>query len=203
MLVGLAWAAATPCRAGTVVKGRVLMPLMAVSKTANGGAARETLSPTDVVIYVTEVPGSTRLAGRGKKHDIELRNERFHPHALDVTVKSTVRFKNGDRIFHTLMSVAASGRSELGSIAPGKKSEVRLDEAGVVNLFCQLHPGAEGFVIVCPNWFHTRATASGEYALPSLPRGSYVVHAWHPRLGETKRSVELTGRDVARLDLSL
>jgi len=72
----------------------------------------------------------------------------------------------------------------------------------VNNLFCQLHPASAAFVVVCPNWFHTLATESGDYALPPLPRGSYVVHAWHPRLGETRRSVEVTGRDVLRFDLS-
>jgi plastocyanin len=199
----LALAAAPPCLSGTVVKGRVLMPLMAASKSAAGVNARESLSPAEAVVYVTEVPGSTKLAGRGNKRDVELRGERFQPHALAVTVRSTVRFRNRDKIFHTLFSVAASGRAELGSIAPGKKSDVRFDEAGVFNIFCQLHPGAEGFVIVCPNWFHTRAAASGEYTLPPLPRGRYVVHAWHPRLGETRRTVEVTGRDVARIDLSL
>ena len=193
---------ATPCLAGTVVKGRVQVPAAVVAKNGQARELREALSATEAIVYVTEVPGSTRLPGRGKKRDVELRGDRFEPRAIDITVESTVRFRNRDTIFHSILSVDSSGRSELGNMAPGDKRQARFDRAGVVNLFCQLHPGAEGYVIVCPNWFHTRASSSGEYALPSLPRGRYVVHAWHPRLGATRRSVEVNGRDVLRLDLS-
>ena len=69
------------------------------------------------------------------------------------------------------------------------------------NLFCQLHPAAAGFV-VGPNWFYTDTNAAGEYTLPPLPRGNYVVHAWHPLLGDIQRSVEVTGRDTRRFDLN-
>ena len=106
----LALVAARPCHAGTVVKGRVLMPLVAASKTAEGVTGRETLSATDAVVFVTEVPGSTKLAGRGKKRDVELREERFHPRALDVTVKSTERFRNRDKIFHSLLRPGSPSR---------------------------------------------------------------------------------------------
>ena len=62
---------------------------------------------------------------------------------------------------------------------------------------------AAGFVIVCPNWYYARAGASGEFRLPDLPRGTYVVHAWHPQLGSTQRTIQATGRDPVTLDLRL
>lgn len=190
--------------AGTVVKGRVSLPLVAALKPAQAGGLGPTPIASDAVIYVTEAPGSKgpRLAGRGKTTNIELRGDRLVPRAINITVRSKVRFKNHDSVYHSLLGVGSAGRSDLGSIAPGKKREVRFDQPGVVNLFCQLHPASDGFVVVCPNWFHTRASDSGEYALPPLPRGGYVVVAWHPSLGERRHPIEVTGRDVVRLDLS-
>src|SRR5262249_18559853 len=142
------------------------------------------------------------LAGRAKRQDMDLAGEKFDPRVLAITVGSKVRFRNKDGVYHSLFSVTTAGRTEVGSIAPGAKREARFDRVGVNNLFCTLHPAAAGFTVVCPNWFHPGTNAGGEYPLPPLPRGSYVVHAWHPLLGDIQRPVEVTGRDTRRLDLS-
>jgi plastocyanin len=194
--VGLAVA---PAGAGTVLRGKVTLPATVPARNAKGGGAPD---HGELVVYVTEKPGGTALAGRAKRQDVNLAGDRFEPRVLVVNVGSKVRFKNQDRVYHSLFSLTPAGRTEVGSLAPGEKREVRFDRVGVNNLFCQLHPGAAGFVVVCPNWFHTGINAAGEYTLPPLPRGSYVVHAWHPLLGDSQRSVEVTGRDTRRLDLS-
>ena len=40
------------------------------------------------------------------------------------------------------------------------------------------------------------------FYVAKFAEGVYVLHAWHPRLGEIRRPIEVTGRDVIRLDLS-
>jgi len=195
--VGLA---ISPAGAGTVLRGKVTFQPMASAKLP---ASREAAPAyADLVIYVTEKPGGRPLPGRGKREDMDLAGEKFDPRVLAITVGSKVRFRNQDRVYHSLFSVTTAGRTEVGSLAPGAKSEVRFDRAGVNNLFCTLHPAAAGFIVVCPNWFHTGTNAAGEYSLPPLPRGSYVVHAWHPLLGDIQRAVEVTGHDTRRFDLS-
>jgi plastocyanin len=193
-----------PCVASTVVRGRVLLPSSAQARSAYGKKFRERLDARDAVIYVTVAPGEYRkLSGRASHKDIEIEGDRFTPRVLPVVVNSKVQFLNRDRLYHNVFSVSPSGRFNLGNLAPGKKRETRFETPGVINLFCELHPAAAGFVIVCPNWYFARAQASGEYSLPGLPRGSYIVHAWHPRLGATRRSVHVTGRDAVNVDLRL
>lgn len=201
---GLVLAQATPGVAGTMLRGRVAVPATLPVGTGALAGSRSPVSAADVVVYITEKPGTGKphLPARGVHAVIELKGDQFIPPLLAVTVGSKLRFLNRDRVYHTPFRVSPAGRVELGSLAPGQRCEVRLDRPGVNNLFCQLHPASAGFVIVCPNWFHTRASATGDYALPPLPRGSYLVHAWHPRLGDIHRSVEVTGRDVVRFDLS-
>lgn len=201
---GLALADVRPCLAGSVVRGRVHLMPSAQAMTSEGATVLEALDARDVVIYVTEAPGAGvgKLGGRAGRKDIWLDEDGFAPRVLPVMANSRVRFRNRDRVYHNVFSVSPSGRFDLGNLAPGKKRETRFASPGVVNLFCELHPAAAGFVVVCPNWYFTRAQASGEYFLPALPRGSYVVHAWHPRFGETRRSVPVTGREPVTLDLS-
>jgi len=197
----LAWN--SPALAGTALWGKVTLPNTIPAKAGETRGTLDTVSMADVVVYVTEKPGGTRLASRAKRRDIELKGERFEPLVQAVTTGSKVRFQNRDALYHSLFSVTPAGRSEIGILAPGQRREVRFDHPGVSNLFCQLHSSAAGFVVVCPNWFYARPNPAGEYKLPSLPRGSYLVHVWHPRFGETQRSIDVTGRDVRRLDLSL
>ena len=163
------------------------------------------LDPHDTVIYVTETPGENgrKLSGRASRQDVQLEGDRFTPRVLPVVVGSKVRFHNNDSVYHSVFSVSPGGWFDLGNLAPGKKQETRFKSPGVINLFCEFHPAAAGFVIVCPNWFFTRADAAGAYVLPPLPRGTYVVHAWHPRLGATRRSIRVTGHDAVALDLRL
>lgn len=200
---GLALGGVVPCRAGTVVRGRLHLPPTTQASHADGKEVRETLDARDAVVYVTVAPGgdARKLSGRARRKDVEIKGDRFTPRVLPVVVGSTVRFSNRDRVYHTVFSVSPAGRFDLGNLAPGKRREIRLERPGVINLFCQLHPAAAGFVVVCPNWFFARARASGEYFLPPLPRGDYVVHAWHPRLGAIRRSVRATGREPVTLEL--
>ena len=202
--IGLGLAQPSPSVAGTVLRGTVTLPATVPAGTREVPRSRAALNPADVVVYVTEKPatGKPRLPGRGKRADVDLKGDQFDPQVTAVTVGSKLRFRNADRVFHSPFGVSPAGRVEFGSLAPGARVEVRFDHPGINNLFCQLHPGSAGFVIVCPNWFHTRPSAAGDYALPPLPRGTYIVHAWHPRLREIRRTVEVTGRDIVRFDLS-
>jgi plastocyanin len=202
---GLVLADVQPCLAGTGVRGRVLLPRSTQTRNAKGAKIRETLDARDAVVYVTVAPGGNarKLSGRASRQDIHLEGDRFTPRVLPVVAGSEVRFRNEDRVYHNVFSVSPAGRFDLGNLAPGGKRETRFKSPGVINLFCELHPAAAGFVVVCPNWFFTRVGASGEYVLPPLPRGAYVVHAWHPRLGVTRRSIRVTGREAVTLDLRL
>ena len=199
---GIALVDAVPGRAGTVIRGRVQLPPTALTTRFDGHRSRETLDARDAVVYVTEAPGGKgRLGGRPGRREVDLEADHFTPRVLPVMVGSRVRLRNHDHVYHSPFSISAAGRLDLGDLTPGATREVRFDRPGVVNLFCELHPSAAGFVIVCPNWFFARAAASGDYVLPPLPRGSYIVHAWHPRLGAFHRPVETTGRGLITLDL--
>lgn len=204
LAVMLAIAGVRPCAAGTAVRGRVHLPLRTASTTSDGTTVNETLDPRDAVIFVTGAHGedARRLGGRARRADIEITGDTFSPRVQPVVVGSKIRFRNRDRVYHTVFSISPAGRFDLGNLAPGDKRETKLESPGVINLFCQLHPAAAGFVIVCPNWYYARASASGEFRLPDLPRGRYIVHVWHPRLGATQRTIAATG-DAVMLDLRL
>ena len=108
-----------------------------------------------------------------------------------VTVGSTVRFANRDRVYHNVFSVSPAKRFDIGKYAPHQMRQVTFDTPGVVELFCGIDPSMAGFVFVVPHQVFTRPDATGAFLLPKLPRGSYILKAWHPSLGRVSRKVEM------------
>jgi plastocyanin len=204
-LCGLVVTDVRPSFGGTVVRGRLVLPTTARAKSTTGRPVREVIDALDAVIYVTVAPGENprKLNGRARGREIELQGDRFLPRVLPVMAGSKVRFRNGDRVYHRVFSVSPTGRFDLGNLGPGQKGEHRFESPGFVHLFCELHPAAAGFIVVRPDWFFAMAGPGGEYALPGLPRGAYLIHAWHPRLGSTQRLVRVTGGGAYDLDLRL
>jgi len=203
LALGISTGGAAPGAANTVIRGEVRYPRSVPEVAADERRSRVRVDPADIVVYLTATgqPGGRRLGGRPRRHDIELSDGRFSPRVLPVMTGSRVRFRGRDRAYHRVLGATESGRVELATIAPGERAEVRFGTPGIVNLFCEVHAKAAGFVVVVPSWFFTRVAASGKYALPAIPRGSYVVHAWHPRLGAIRRPVTVTGHGILALNL--
>jgi hypothetical protein len=56
---------------------------------------------------------------------------------------------------------------------------------------------------VLPNHVFARPAADGSFALPELPAGRYLLHAWHPDLAEATQSVEVPASGDVVVEVSL
>lgn len=112
------------------------------------------------------------------------REDRFSPRVLAVPAGASVEIANRDRLWHSAFSVSGAKRFDLGKAPPGHRDTLEFERAGVINLHCEIHPKAVGYVIVTPNRAYATPDASGRFRLPRLPAGRYVLHAWHPKAGE-------------------
>lgn len=170
---------------------------------------------TDAVVWVEKVPDKVerKLAGGGphwfwrqreqpRLLRIVQRNHAFAPRALAVVAGSQVEFLNLDRVYHNAFSVSSARRFDFGKYAPGRADTVLFEHTGVINLHCDIHPEELGFIVVVPNHVVARPDSLGAFTLPGLPPGSYTLRAWHPRLGESKRSFEVPKRGDVSLELS-
>jgi hypothetical protein len=177
-------------------------------------AARSSSRPaqpgvSDAVIYIEAIPDKLekKLSHRGwfspkpRPPRVVQMDRRFLPRVLSVTPGTAVEFRNQDLEYHNAFSVSVAKRFDLGRYAPGKADTVKFDRAGVVNVHCDIHPDMSGYVVVVPNHAFDRPDSLGSYALPKLPPGKYSLRAWHPRLGELRRDVEMPKR--GNLELSL
>ena len=130
-------------------------------------------------------------------------NEVFVPRVTAVTVGSTVDFPNDDGIFHNVFSLSRGATFDLGRYPRGESRSRRFTTPGVVKVFCHLHSHMTALIRIFDHPYFARPDASGQFALPDLPAGTYRVVAWHERVGEVTHEAVVTDGGVARLSFSL
>jgi len=168
----------------------------------------------DAVIWVEQIPDKTehqltRTAFRWfwqRRDTVHLTRivqsgRNYHPHVVALAAGSSLVIRNEDDVWHGPFSVSPTRGFDLGKLAPGRADTVSFDSAGVVAVRCDIFPDMSLFVVVTPNHAFTRPEESGEWRLPDLPAGHYVVHAWHPDLGDSRREVDVPARGSVTLPL--
>jgi hypothetical protein len=147
------------------------------------------------VIYVQPAdPGSDRpLSDWTDRVSLTFAHNSLQPSVSVAMVGSWLEIWNADSVYHQPFSRSPAESFEGRTVRPGAGTALRLRAKGMVQVFCQLHEGESAEILVLENGAWTRPDTAGAFRLPPLPRGHYVIHAWHPRLGE--QTVPL---DVAR-----
>lgn len=135
-------------------------------------------------------------AGTGTQPvEIKQEDRRFAPDMVVVPVGSTVSFPNMDEIFHNVFSLSKARAFDLGNYPKGETRLVKFPAAGVVYVYCHLHPNMAASVVVSPTQWATRADPTGHFNLPEVPPGKYTVVAWHKAAGFFRQTVTVTGED--------
>jgi len=160
---------------------------------------------SDAVIYVDHVPATAESAlavAAPETPRLAQKGQMFVPRVVAIAVNSNVAFPNEDPIYHNVFSLSPTRRFDLGKYRRGGSRTVNFPKPGLVNVYCDIHSNMEAFILVLPHHGFARPKASGEFRLPDLPAGTYVVHVWHPDLGEQTVSVEVPEAGLVAVDPS-
>ena len=95
----------------------------------------------------TTKPASTPTAtARAAVVEVDMRNNRFLPHRVVVHPGQTVRWRNRDRVAHTVASQDLRLASE--AILAGQTYTYRARRTGSFDYFCTIHAGQTGVLVV-------------------------------------------------------
>jgi plastocyanin len=167
------------------------------------GGFRERADRRPGVVYLDQAPRGAFEEPVRERAVMDQRNERFVPHILAVTVGTIVEFPNSDRTYHNVFSLSRAKRFDLGRYAVGKSKSVRMDRAGVVRVFCDIHSHMNAFVLVFAHPFFDVTEPDGRFELANVPPGSYTVVGWHEGEPRVERTVTVSPGSWVELDLSV
>jgi plastocyanin len=150
--------------------------------------SRHTRGPVDngnVVVWLKAVgdaggrpeePASPRARPR-----VIQQHKHFEPHLLVVPVGSVVEFPNLDPFFHNVFSLFEGKRFDLGLYEAGTTRSVAFNKVGVSYIFCNIHPEMSALVVAIDTPHYAVSSRAGEFTVPNVPPGRYVVSVWHER----------------------
>jgi plastocyanin len=154
-----------------------------------------------VVVYLEGVPGTPPTP---KDHaTIRQREKQFEPPLTIVVKGTTIDFPNEDKIFHNVFSVSRPARFDLGLYKSGTAKSVEMKRAGVVDVYCNIHPDMVAKVKVLENAYYTITSKAGEFRIDNVPPGEYPVVAWMPTGDEAKGTVTVKAGESADVKLEL
>ena len=135
---------------------------------------------------------------------IGITDKTYAPHVLAVPLGSTVTFPNNDPFDHNVFSVSDSESFDLGLYGRGEAKSRTFSHAGLVRVFCNVHPRMVAYVHVLATRFTTQPSGDGSFALAGIPPGRYQLHVWHERSPvEVIKDITITAGAVVDVPVTL
>jgi plastocyanin len=193
---------------------RVLIALALLAGVAHAGGGRVVGKVTvteadgkpapadDVIVYVVgfEEPGDPKAP----PVKLQQKDRKFVPDLVAITVGEDVEFPNADPFLHNVFSQSSARRFDLGSFKKGDTKHKDFPSAGVVDVYCNIHPEMAATILVLPNRRHVRVGADGQYAISGVPAGTWTVFAYTRRAKKpSSAKVTVTAGQDAPLDLAI
>jgi len=130
----------------------------------------------------------------------------FVPHILAIQQGTTVEFLNSDSVAHNVFWPSISGNKKLGhnlgTWPQGQRQSFKFDTAGIIPLFCNVHPDMAGYLIVSPTPYFATTDKTGAYTIENVPDGEYTVTAWNEGAKNKSNPVKVAGSTAADFTLS-
>ncbi|WP_414661318.1 hypothetical protein [Horticoccus sp. 23ND18S-11] len=197
----LAWDAAT----AATVEGRVALPKARATPVVNQRyeiVAKSGVLSTNPPVAVVYLEGPFGKLGQPRVTQILQKDLTFVPSLLPVQVGTKVEFPNLDDTYHNIFSFSPPKRFDLGRYRSDETpvpSQV-FDAAGLVTLRCDIHEHMRALILVLDTPHFVITDAAGNFRLPDLPEGRYVLKAWVDSKTTREKTVELKGDLTLRVD---
>lgn len=126
----------------------------------------------------------------------------YTPKILGVMAGQPIEIVNSDNTLHNVHALPKnSPQFNLGMPLQGMKIKKTLAKPEVmVKVKCDVHPWMASYIGVLEHPFYAVTGEDGSFEIKDLPAGTYVVEAWHEKLGVQTQSI--TVDDAGKTDVN-
>jgi plastocyanin len=156
----------------------------------------------NVVVWLHTPPPGATWPSTPVKVEMDQSGCVFVPRVVLVPAGGTVEFLNSDRLLHNLHSVSRENPTFNRTQPRGRVIPVTFSKPEIVQVNCDLHSWMRSWVVVADHPFYALSNDAGEFVLPNVPPGKYVLQIWQETLGISSRDVSV-GADDARVTVEL
>ena len=163
----------------------------------NGGAFDR------VAVWLEPTGSMQNQSSAGAATKMQQRNRHFDPELLIVPVGATVEFPNSDPIFHNIFSLSRAGTFDLGYYPQGQSRSVTFSQAGIVQVYCHVHPSMYGVIVVTASPWTCKPAKDGSFAWTDVPAGKYRLVVWNRSTGLAHRKLTVPSQGAVEVSVSI
>ena len=147
----------------------------------------------NVFVYVKDGLGDRVFSVPPTAVVLDQKGCRYTPHVLGIQVGQTLEILSSDNTLHNVHAMPEQNRefNKAHQLAGIKHTHVFSTREVMVPFKCDVHKWMNAFVGVVDHPFHAVTAGNGRFELKGLPPGTYVVEAWHEKLGTQTQMVTI------------
>lgn len=134
---------------------------------------------------------------------LKQKDRRFVEDTVVVPAGSSVSFPNLDPIFHNVFSLSRAKSFDLGNYPQNETRTVTFPKAGIVRVFCHLHPNMSATIVVTPSRWAVKPDANGSYRLSGVPPGEHTLVVWHKSAGFFREPVKIAPGQTLKMSFDI
>ncbi|MBA3886997.1 MAG: carboxypeptidase regulatory-like domain-containing protein [Acidobacteria bacterium] len=211
LIVGAVWpgtALAQSTITGTVTFDGKVPPLPAIAMSADPACAKMHSKPApnemlvlgsgntmgNIIVWVSKgLPAGKTWPAPKTPAVIDQKGCQYVPHAVAMMVGQPYRILNSDGILHNVNALPKVNKGfNMAMPATRKEATGTFErEEAVFQIKCDVHPWMSAYVGVFNHPFFSVTGTDGKFTIAGLDPGTYVLTAWHERLGTQTATVTI------------
>lgn len=129
---------------------------------------------------------------------------RYEPRVIGARVGQPIEILNSDATYHNVHATPVkNGEFNVGMPQQGMKitETFTAPEIGVP-LKCDVHGWMAAYAGIVDHPYFAVTDASGRFALPNLPPGTYTLEVWHEKLGTRSAQVTIAPKQTSETSIA-
>ena len=187
--------------ANRIYAGEVSGNIKLLQKRNSSSNWESAASNEGVVVYITGFEEKDRKSSN--VYELKQQNKAFSPRVLAITVGDDVMFSNLDDVYHNIWSLSKAKTFDLGSYKAPEKKKLNFENAGLVKVFCNIHPQMISSILVLKNTKFFVTGSSGNFEIKDIPSGNFQVRAWVEGADPIVKDIVVTKDSVAKFDFEI